>query len=155
MEILSDLFTNKDLLKETLYEYYLVLDLHNRIKWACQSAQLNTSQVASDSIDRQDKKSQLKIFLPGEKVLILLPKSNKKHVLILRGSNKVIKKHSHLMYLVDIDGRINPLHVNLLRKYHERSNDSQGLYSHSVEILETVLSVVGETTPLLSRESCI
>ena len=57
MEILMDAFTKRDLSKGTSYEYFYMLDLHNRIKSACQAAQMNISEVATKSIQRQEKKS--------------------------------------------------------------------------------------------------
>ncbi|GFR95393.1 reverse transcriptase [Elysia marginata] len=120
MEILSDLFTRKDLSKDTAYDYYYVLELHNRIKSACKVAQENISQVVADTLNKQDKQAILEVFVPGEKVLVLLPQSNNKLIFSLRGPFEVVKKQSHLVYQVNIDGQVSPLHVNLLRKYYDR-----------------------------------
>ena len=138
MEILRDAFTKRDLSKETSYEYFYVFDLHNRIKSACQAAQMNISEVASKSIQRQEKKSKLKVFLPGEKVMVLLPQTTNKLMLSLRGPYKIVKKQTHLVYLVQIDGRVSPLHVNLLRKYHDRNPSPQIIDSPSCSFSETV-----------------
>ncbi|GFR67205.1 transposon Tf2-11 polyprotein [Elysia marginata] len=147
-EILRDIFTNKDLSQDTSYDYHYVLDLHNRIKSACKAAQENLSQVVAESAKRHDKKSKLKVFLPGETVLVLLPKFNNKLVLGLRGSYKIVKKQSHLVYLVEKDGRVSPLHVNLLRKYHNRSNSSQVSPASNCAVSNN-LSPVGEHVPTL------
>ena len=152
MEILHDLYTNKDLSKDTSYEYHFVLDLHNRVKSACKAAQMSISQVATESIARQDKRSKLKVFLPGEKVLVLLPQSNNKLVLGLRGPFSVVKKQSHLVYLIDIDGRISPLHVNLLRKYHERLQTSQVTSQIDCTVSQTLVPNAHESNPCLFKE---
>ena len=125
MEILRDAFTKRYLSKETSYEYSYVLDLHNRIKSACKAAQMNTSEVASQSVQRQEKKSKLKVFLPDEKVKVLLPQTTNTLRLSLPGPYKIVKKQTQLVYLVESDGRVSPLHVNLLRKYHDRNPSPQ------------------------------
>ena len=99
---------------------------------------MNISEVASKSVQRQEKKATLKVFLPSEKVMVLLPQTNNKLMLCLRGPYKIIKKQTHLVYLVDIDGRVNALHVNLLRKYHDRNPASQIIDSPSCSVSETL-----------------
>ena len=53
----------------------IVIDLHNSIESACKVAQENVAQVVSK---KQNRKSKLKVFIPGEKMLVLLPRSTKK-----------------------------------------------------------------------------
>ena len=92
---------------------------------------MNISEVVSKSIQRQEKKSKLKVFLPGEKVMVLLPQTTNTLMLSLRGPYKIVKKQTHLVCLVDIDGRVSPLHVNLIRKYHDRNPAPQIIDSPS------------------------
>ena len=59
-------------------------------------------------------------------------------MLSLRGPYKIVKKQTHLVYLVQIDGRVSPLHVNLLRKYNDRNPSPQIINSPSCSFSETL-----------------
>ncbi|GFS21870.1 hypothetical protein ElyMa_003349200 [Elysia marginata] len=75
-------------------------------------------------------------FEPDEKVLVLLPMSDNKLVMQLKGPYRICKIQSNVVYVVDIDGRFCPLHVNLLRKYKER--EVSCAVSHSPASTDTV-----------------
>ena len=70
--------------------------------------------------------------------MVLLPQTTNKLMLSLRGPYKIVKKQTHLGYLVQIDGRVSPLHVNLLKKYHARNPSPQIIDSPSCSFSETL-----------------
>ncbi|GFN81881.1 reverse transcriptase [Plakobranchus ocellatus] len=84
-------------------------------------AQQNVDKVALATQERQNPKSRLKTFSPGDDVLVLLPDAANKMTLSLRGPFKVLKKVTRVVYSVDMNRKANSFHVNLLRKYYNRS----------------------------------
>ncbi|GFO13362.1 gypsy retrotransposon integrase-like protein 1 [Plakobranchus ocellatus] len=117
MQILSDVFLNKNLSRDTSFQYQYVIDLHNRIRKGWRVAQESVRDSASESRLRHEPKSRLKHFMPGDEVLVLLPTSDNKLVLSYKGPYTVVEKRSGVVYLVDLGDRKCTFHVNLLRKY--------------------------------------
>ncbi|GFR81299.1 Gypsy retrotransposon integrase-like protein 1 [Elysia marginata] len=103
MEILKDLFTNKTLSSDSVFQYHYVLDLHNRIRMGWQLAGESLRESSLQSQIRQVPKSTLKTFLPGDDVLVLLPTTDNKLILSYRGPYKIIEKRTNVVYLVDLD----------------------------------------------------
>ncbi|GFO24727.1 reverse transcriptase [Plakobranchus ocellatus] len=85
MAMLHDLFTRLNVSADTYFQYHYIIDLHNKIKTSCRVAQDSASEVAEASRQRHGLKSRLKVFEPGDLVMILLPQSNNKLVLQLQG----------------------------------------------------------------------
>ncbi|GFO26960.1 Pol polyprotein [Plakobranchus ocellatus] len=117
MEILSDIFLNKDHSGETLFQYHYVMDLHNRIKKGWRLAQNSVRDSVDESRLRHEPKSKLKHFVSGDEVLVLLPISDNKLVLSFKGPYRVIEERTSVVYLADLGDRKCTFHVNLLRKY--------------------------------------
>lgn len=126
MTVMRELFLNENLSADTAHDCYHALDLHNKIKLSCQLAQDSAQECAAVSRDRQEAKAKLKFFEPGDEVLVLLPKSNNQLVLQLQGPFKVVKRHTNVVYLIDLGTRRSLLHVNLLREYRRRAPFLQG-----------------------------
>ncbi|GFN80089.1 hypothetical protein PoB_000659500 [Plakobranchus ocellatus] len=117
MQILSDVFLNKDLSGETSFQYHYVIDLHNRIRKGWRLAQDSVRDSVNESRLRHEPKSKLKHFAPGDEVLVLLPTSDNKLVLSYKGPYRVVGKRTSVVYLVDLGDRKCTFHISLLRKY--------------------------------------
>ncbi|GFO31661.1 gypsy retrotransposon integrase-like protein 1 [Plakobranchus ocellatus] len=117
MQILSDVFLNKNLSRDTSFQYQYVINLHNRIRKDWQIAQESMRDSASESRLRHEPKSRLKHFIPGNEVLVLLSTSDNKLVLSYKGPYTVVEKRTGVVYLVDLGDRRCTFHVNLLRNY--------------------------------------
>ncbi|GFO37432.1 reverse transcriptase [Plakobranchus ocellatus] len=124
MQILSDVFFNKDLSGETSFQYHYVIDLHNRIRNGWRLAQDAVRDSVDESRLRHEPKSKLKHFVPGDEVLVLLPTSDNKLVLSYKGPYRVVEKRTRVVYLVDLGDRKCTFHVNLLRKYRRSTYPS-------------------------------
>ncbi|GFO25035.1 Pol polyprotein [Plakobranchus ocellatus] len=85
MAMLHDLYTRQNVSVDTYFQYHYIIDLHNKIKTSCRIAQDSASEVAEANRQRHEPKSRLKVFEPGDLVMILLPQSNNKQVLQLQG----------------------------------------------------------------------
>ncbi|GFO13476.1 reverse transcriptase [Plakobranchus ocellatus] len=117
VQVLSDIFLNKDLSGETSFQYHYVIDLHNRIRKAWRLARDSVRDSVDESRLRHEPKSKLKHFVPGDEVLVLLPTSDNKLVLSYKGPYGVVEKRTGVVYFVDLADRKCTFHVNLLRKY--------------------------------------
>ena len=112
---------NVDAEERTVSEYVqnLATMLQDRVKEA-QDAVQNSSRR---SRKRQKAKAKSRSLEPGEKVLVLLPQTHNKMLLKWFGPYKVLKKVREHDYLVEQDGGVQKIyHVNLLRKFIERTN---------------------------------
>ncbi|GFN88263.1 reverse transcriptase [Plakobranchus ocellatus] len=103
MQILSDVFLNKNLSRDTSFQYQYVIDLHDRIRKGWQIAQESVRDSASESRIRHEPRSRFKHFMPGDEVLVLLPTSDNQHVLSSKGPYTVIERRSNVIYLVDLE----------------------------------------------------
>ncbi|GFO00769.1 Pol polyprotein [Plakobranchus ocellatus] len=117
MQILSDIFLNKDPSGETSIQYHYVIDLHNRIRKGWRLIQDSVRDSIDESRLRHEQKSKLRHFVSGDEVLVLLPTSDNKLVLSFKGPYKVIEKRTSVAYFVDLGDRKGTFHMNLLRKY--------------------------------------
>ena len=120
MAMLRDSLLNKEVSCDMSLTYHFIVDLHKKIKDSCRLAQQSLQEVAVESKQRHDFKSHLKTFEPNDKVLVLLPDNSSKLVLSLKGPFDIVKKVNRVVYLVNVNGKLNPYHVNLLRKYFTR-----------------------------------
>ncbi|GFO41581.1 reverse transcriptase [Plakobranchus ocellatus] len=116
------LFIRQNVSADTYFLYHFIIDLHNKIKTSCRIAQDSASEVAEASTQRHEPASRLKVFEPGDLVMVLLRQSNNKLVLQIQGPLEVIKKQSAVNYIIDLGHRYTNLHVNFLRKYYPRKD---------------------------------
>ncbi|GFN84507.1 hypothetical protein PoB_001101300 [Plakobranchus ocellatus] len=63
MQILRDIFLNKDFSGETAFQYHYVMDLHNRIRKGWRLAQDSVRDSVDESRLRHEPKSKLKHFV--------------------------------------------------------------------------------------------
>ena len=124
LAVLRDIWEDPKLSPNEKLTFQYVLDLKQTLE---DSAALAAS-AADISVNKYksyfDLKSQTRNFSPGDEVLILLPDSTKKLLMGWRGPYKVIEKRNRVDYLIDEGGKQRLYHVNLLKKYYRRSNDS-------------------------------
>ena len=94
--------------------------------------------------DRQqyyyDKKSRMRSYLVGDKVIILLPSDSSKLKALWKGPFTIIRKLNDVDYEIRVGGNkgVKSYHVNMLRKWEERHI--------------TLFSVEGKTTEFDSSD---
>ncbi|GFN77394.1 hypothetical protein PoB_000390000 [Plakobranchus ocellatus] len=70
MQILCDIFLNKDFSGETSFQYHYVIDLHNRIRKDWRFVQDSVRDSVDESRLRHELKSKLKHFVPEPTVYV-------------------------------------------------------------------------------------
>lgn len=119
-------------LSETSKPEHNVLDyvstFHERLHHACQMARENLSQAQSEMKHCCDKKSVLRVFQPGEKVLVLLPLLGSSLHAQFSGPYMVKWRVSNTDYVIQTPDRKRKskvCHVNMLKCYHFRESSPQ------------------------------
>ena len=102
-----------------------VSNFKERLSKACSVAQehLKVSQRVMKT--RADKKSEVRIFKPGEKVLVLLPLPGEPLKAKFSGPYCIKKKLNDVISTPDRRKSKRVYHVNMLKKYYERDNSDQ------------------------------
>ena len=100
-------------------------DLQHKIQTALNSAQDNVTTAQKRMKDHYDKKSSERQFEPGELVMILLPTSSNKLLTTWGGGpHKISRRLTNNNYEIDMGRRKAILHINNLRKYYLRDQDT-------------------------------
>lgn len=67
-----------------------------------------------------DRKRCPRKLRPGDKVLILLPTDANKLLMQWKGPFQVIERINDVDYVIEVSGKNNIFHINMLKKYEER-----------------------------------
>ena len=101
-----------------------VIDLRTRILKTCSEANKATHIQQSKSKDRYDKSSKLQTLKVGDKVLLLLSKSNCKLEKQWQGPYNVVEIISPVNYKIMVNNKPKVFHINMLQKYYKRHDSS-------------------------------
>ena len=88
------------------------------------------SEIVQENLERAqatqkkwyDRTARTRGFMPGDKVLVLLPTSTNKLRAQWQGRYEIVQKNGEANYVVDMDDkrkRLRTFHVNMLRGWHE------------------------------------
>ncbi|XP_076461743.1 LOW QUALITY PROTEIN: uncharacterized protein LOC143294197 [Babylonia areolata] len=124
----------------TTAEY--VVDLRNRIEETCELARRNLAAASQRHAEGFNRKSQNRVFSPGDKVLLLLPQRHNKLQLCWQGPFEVLERKGEADYKIRMGGQDKLYHANLLKRYVERQADSA-----SCEVPMVAVAVIEETEP--------
>ena len=100
-----------------------VSKFRDKLEKACELAQENLKNSQSKMKMLYDRKSQNRIFKPGDKVLVLLPVQRNMLQARYHGPYKVLKRVGDLDYVIETTGRRKSTqlcHVNMAKPYFER-----------------------------------
>ena len=128
LSILYELWTKENLNPELKTTYQYVFDLRNKLeetaKLALQNAEISSRQYKK----YYDLKTKKRSFKVGEEVLLLLPTSSNKFSMQWRGPYKVEQCHDNgVDYVIKVKGKSKLFHVNMLKKFHRRENEMDGV----------------------------
>ena len=125
LSLLRDNWLNQELNNTNQSSFEYVNDLRKKIEYTCQLAKTRTESQMLKSQKRMDKKSKLRTFQVGDKVLLLLPTSNSKFTSEWKGPFTVsgIVPDSKVNYIIDVDGHQKTFHVDLLQEFIPRHQE--------------------------------
>ena len=126
MAILRELWTNEQVNPDVKTTYQYVLDLKDKLKSTCEIAHQALEKASGrfkKLYDRGKRQRQLQV---GDKALILLPTDHNKLLLQWKGPFTVVSRFNDCDYQLDVHGKLKSFHINLLKKYLEREQDTVG-----------------------------
>ncbi len=137
LDVLKDSWeANDKLRKQNILSY--ILKMSERLQRVTTMAQENLQQSQLKQKAWYDKKARARTFQPGEQVLLLLPTSDNKLLAKWQGPFQVKRKVGSVTYEIEIPSRQQPLqilHVNMLKKWHERASQPEPTANVETELL--------------------
>jgi hypothetical protein len=120
---------------KSTYEY--VLDLRERLESTSQLARENLEKASRRQAKYYNKSARARTMNVGDKILVLLPTDSNKLLMQWKDPFCVTRKLNKIDYQVDVAGKLNTFHVNLLKRYIDREN---GEYDTSQSNEDAVIS---------------
>jgi transposase InsO family protein len=124
MQILKRMWTSENENPETLNTYQYVFELRERLEDTLQVAKDNLEKAQNKYKHYYDKRSRPRSFVVDDQVLVLLPTDHNKLLMQWKGPFKVTEKVGLNDYAVEIKGKRKVFHVNLLKKYWSKTEES-------------------------------
>ena len=125
MLILKELWTKEVEEPEVKNSYQYVFELREKLEDTLKLAHTELQKAQLKGKHYYDRKTKVRKFVPGDKVLVLLRTDHNKLLMQWKGPFEVIAVMGLNDYRVRVKGKERVYHVNLLKKYFERE-DSVG-----------------------------
>ncbi|XP_071062254.1 uncharacterized protein [Pseudochaenichthys georgianus] len=129
-----------------------VAKLKDRLNRACSLAREALTSTQGNMKKRYDQKAVARLFQPGDKVLVLLPVPGSALSTKFAGPYVVDKKLGETNYVIQTPDRRRPTrvcHINMLKKYCTREDQSESSKAHQVE---TTVSPMASVSKVSSNE---
>ena len=123
MHILKELWTKDVESPEAKISYHYVFELRERLEDTMKLARSELEKAQGKGKHYYDRKTKIRKFSPGEKVLVLLPTDHNKLLMQWKGPYSVEAVKGLNDYAVKIKNKQKILHANLLKKYFVRGSD--------------------------------
>ena len=120
MTILKQLWTKEVEEPEVKNSYQYVFELREKLEDTLKLAHSELEKAQQKGKYYYDRKSKVRKFQPGEKVLVLLPTDHNKLLMPWKGPFEVSSVVGLNDYKVKVKGKEKVYHANLLKKYFER-----------------------------------
>ena len=125
MLILKELWTKEVEEPEVKNSYQYVFELREKLEDTLKLAHTELQKAQLKGKHYYDRKTKVRKFAPGDKVLVLLPTDHNKLLMQWKGPFEVSAVMGLNDYRVRVKGKERVYHANLLKKYFERE-DSVG-----------------------------
>ena len=125
MLILKELWTKEVEEPEIKNSYQYVFELREKLEDTLKLAHTELQKAQLKGKHYYDRKTKVRKFAPGDKVLVLLPTDHNKLLMQWKGPFEVSAVMGLNDYRVRVKGKDRVYHANLLKKYFERE-DSVG-----------------------------
>ena len=120
MNILKELWTKEVDTPEVMNSYQYVLELRERLEDTLKIAQEELRKSQTRYKKYFDRKTKIRKYQPGEKVLILLPTDSNKLLMQWKGPYEIEDVVRNNDYKVKVDKKVKIYHVNMLKRYIQR-----------------------------------
>ncbi|XP_076449483.1 uncharacterized protein LOC143285918 [Babylonia areolata] len=130
-----------------------VVDLRNKIEETCEIARQSLAEAAQVHKKAFDKKAVQRSLKIGDKVLLLLPEKKNKLQMSWKGPYLVIVKKGLNDYIVRVKEREKLYHINLLKKYTDRTEENRKAATVVVEEEPEEVGYTSSEIPLLPLQA--
>jgi hypothetical protein len=121
LSLLKDLWTNGTSEPETKTVYQYVLDMRERIEQTCDLARREYEKIQTRNQKRVNARAKLRVFQPGDKVLVLVMNPRCKLDFVWQGPAEVLERRGVVNYRIRFDnGMERTYHVNMIKLYITR-----------------------------------
>ena len=122
MFILKELWTKELEEPEVKNSYQYVFELREKLEDTLKLAHTELQKAQNKGKHYYDRKTKVRKFVPGDKVLVLLPTDHNKLLMQWKGPFEVSAVVGLNDYRVRVKGKERVYHANLLKKYFERED---------------------------------
>ena len=119
MFILKELWTKELEEPEVMNSYLYVFELHEKLEDTLKLAHKELQKAQHKGKHYYDRKTKVRKFVSGDKVLVLLPTDHNKLLMQWKGPFEVSAVVGLNDYKVRVKGKDRVYHANLLKKYFE------------------------------------
>ena len=128
--------------------YQYVFELREKLEDALKIAHEELQKAQQKGKHYYDRKTKVRKFQPGDKVLVLLPTDHNKLLMQWKGPYEVSAVVGTNDYKVKVRDKLKVYHANLLKKYIEREEDLEEAPSAIAEGLVTNVPCTGEVSKI-------
>ncbi|XP_040070203.1 uncharacterized protein LOC115319763 [Ixodes scapularis] len=121
MAILKELWSGESIDDETKTSYGYMVELRKRLDDTCRIAQEQLKKAKMPQKTYYDKKTRRRQLTIGDRVLLLLPSDTNKLILTWKGPFTGLERRNDVDYVIDLGTRTSLFHINMLKKYEERT----------------------------------
>lgn len=125
--------------------YQYVFELRNRLEETFKIAHEELERTAEKYAHYYNAGQRERSMKPGDKVLLLIPTEANKLTMPWKGPFTVVEKRGVVDYLVDLGSSRKLFHINLLKKYEPREEETEG--SQALEA-STVIEIRSDDTEI-------
>ena len=122
MFILKELWTKELEEPEVKNSYQYVFELREKLEDTLKLVHTELQKAQNKGKHYYDRKTKVRKFVPGDKVLVLLPTNHNKLLMQWKGPFEVSAVVGLNDYRVRVKGKERVYHANLLKKYFERED---------------------------------
>ena len=154
IQILRELWSNDQADSVAMNSYRYVLDLKERMEQTLKLVKEETERAQLRYKKNYDRKTKQRSFEIGDWVLVLLPTDANKLLMQWKGPFMIDNKIGSNNYSLKVGSKFKTFHINLLKKYHKREDDSlQVLASVASDAVEPDMENLVEFAPIEAKET--
>ena len=148
MYILKELWTKEVKAPEVKNSYQYVFELREKLEDTLKIAHEELQKAQQKGKHYYDRKTKVRKFQPGDKVLVLLPTDHNKLLMQWKGPYEVSSVVGINDYKVKVKDKLKVYHANLLKAYIQREREPEEAAATVAEGLVTSVTCNGEQSEL-------